>query len=76
MRRKIPHLLENDFFHAVSKTLLVTNQIVISSKERSDCWGDIYDEKQLYNKSKRSNLKTTKHLLVIISSPFYWKIFW
>ena len=49
-------------FHAVSKTLLVTNQIVtfsIFSRERTDGWGDIYDGKQSYNKSNRLNLKTT-----------------
>lgn len=60
MERKIPHLLENVFFHAVSKALLVTNQIVIFSifsKERIDGWRDTYDEKQLYNKSNRLNFK-------------------
>lgn len=65
------------FFHAVSKALLVTNQTVIFaifSKERIDGWGDTYDGKQLYNKSNRLNLKTTKWLLVIIPPPFYWKL--
>lgn len=64
------------FFHAVSKALLVTNQIVIFaifSKERTDGWGDTYDGKQLYNKSNRLNFKTTKCLLVIIPS-LYWKL--
>lgn len=52
--------LRKCFFHAVSKALLVTNQIVIFSifsKERTDGWGDTYDEKQLYNKSNGLNLK-------------------
>lgn len=67
------------FFHAVSKALLVTNQVVIFSifsKERIEGWGDTYDGTQLYNKLNRLNLKTTNSLLVIIPSPFYWKRFW